>query len=134
MGADAFQGDHASDQRRSLFGGSQGVAFDIVSRLSQEFCHLSRVRGDHHLASLSFQCFQCARIQVNAAASSTKGASLPLSIALASVMQADGIENTPEAQDHVAPALSARRPVVKLAEETAKTRLICMPLLDAQAC
>ena len=58
MGADAFQGDHASDQRRSLFGGSQGVAFDIVSRLSQEFCHLSRVRGDHHLASLSFQCFQ----------------------------------------------------------------------------
>ena len=58
MGADAFQGDHASDQRRSLFGGSQGVAFDIVSRLSQEFCHLPRVRGDHHPALLSFQCFQ----------------------------------------------------------------------------
>ena len=58
MGADAFQGDHASDQRRSLFGGSQWVAFDIVSRLSQEFCHLPRVRGDHHPALLSFQCFQ----------------------------------------------------------------------------
>ena len=58
MSADAFQSDNAPDQLRSLFGGSQGVAFDIVSRRSQEFCHLPRVRGDHHAALLSFQCFR----------------------------------------------------------------------------
>ena len=72
MSAEAFQSDNAPDQLRSLFGGSQGIAFDIVSRRSQEFCHLPRVRGDHHAALLSFQCFRMRAKHVNAAASSTK--------------------------------------------------------------
>jgi hypothetical protein len=39
--------------------------------------------------------------------------------ALATIMQADGVEHTPKPQDHVTPALACRRPEVELAEQTA---------------
>src|SRR3978361_1366850 len=39
--------------------------------------------------------------------------------ALAAVMQADGVEDASQPQDHVAPALSCRRPEIELAQQSA---------------
>ena len=49
------------------------------------------------------------------------------------MVQGDRVERTSEAQDDVAPALAAWRPVIELAQKPAELGLVGMELLDARA-
>jgi hypothetical protein len=46
-------------------------------------------------------------------------------------VQAHGIERAAQAQDDVAPALAAGRPVIELAEQASELRLLGVVALDA---
>jgi hypothetical protein len=49
----------------------------------------------------------------------------------ATIMKADSVQSTPEPEDDITPTLSARRPVIKFAEQLAKLGLVRMQLRDA---
>src|SRR3954471_18877967 len=49
-------------------------------------------------------------------------------------MKTDGVERAPESEYHIAPALAARRSIIKLSEKTSRLSLLRIKLRDARRC